>query len=97
MLVLVDGSASGRPVFCVGVPALPLVDHNRCTYTGPDVLIGCSSETSALLLIFLNDTTLLSLTTPPFLLTISKIFFASCPTFNPFISLPKELLTFQSK
>ena len=47
-----SGSGSGRPVFCVGVPALPLVDHNRCTYTVPDVLIGCSSETSALLLIF---------------------------------------------
>ena len=72
-------------------PALPLVDHNRCTYTVPDVLIGCSSETSALLLIFLNDTTLLSLTTlQPFLLTIREIFFASC--LNPFIRLPNNSL-----
>ena len=66
-----------------------MVDHNRCTYTVPDVLIGCSSETSALLLIFLNDTTLLSLTTlQPFLLTIREIFFASC--LNPFIRLPNN-------
>ena len=65
-----------------------MVDHNRCTYTVPDVLIGCSSETSALLLIFLNDTTLLSLTTPAFLLTIREIFFASC--LNPFIRLPNN-------
>ena len=49
-------------------------------------LLAAQAKLLRCFLFFLNDTTLLSLTTPVFLLAISKIFFARVVKFNPFYS-----------
>ena len=51
-------------------------------------LLAAQAKLLRCFLFFPNDTTLLSLTTPAFLLTIREIFFASC--LNPFIPLPNN-------
>ena len=49
-------------------------------------LLAAQAKLLRCFLFFLNDTTLLSLTTPVFLLAISKIFFARVVKLNPFYS-----------